>query len=58
VTSGFANGTAGGSFSFADSGDSLFLDFTPVPEPSTWALMGAGLLAVAAPALRRRTSRA
>jgi autotransporter-associated beta strand protein len=55
VTSGFSNGTAGGTFSLSEVGDNLFLNFTPVPEPSTWALMGAGLVALLVPfAMRRR----
>jgi autotransporter-associated beta strand protein len=54
VTSGFLNNTNGGTFSFSDNGNSLFLNFTPVPEPSTWALMGAGVLTVVPFALRRR----
>lgn len=57
VTSGFANGTAGGAFSVSESGNSLELNFTPVPEPTTWTMMGAGLLAAAPLALRRRRSK-
>jgi autotransporter-associated beta strand protein len=34
--------------------DSLILNFTPVPEPSTWALMAGGLCAFGAMAVRRR----
>ncbi len=43
-TSGFQNSTTGGLFSFAQNGNAIDLNFTPVPEPSTWALMmlGAG----------------
>lgn len=54
VTSGFANSTGGGIFSFSEVGDNLDLNFTPVPEPSTWALIGAGIFAVVPFALRRR----
>jgi len=43
-------------FSVAAMGDNLVLNFTPVPEPSTWALMAGGLCAVGAVAVRRRRS--
>ena len=55
VTSGFSNSTGGGGFSVSETGDNLYLNFTPVPEPSTWALVGGGLVALLVPlALRRR----
>jgi fibronectin-binding autotransporter adhesin len=55
VTSGFSNSTGGGTFSLSEVGNNLYLNFTPVPEPSTWSLMGAGLVALLVPfALRRR----
>jgi autotransporter-associated beta strand protein len=55
ISSGtFLNSTAGGTFSVVESGNNLMLDFTPVPEPSTWALMGAGFLAMATFEVRRR----
>jgi fibronectin-binding autotransporter adhesin len=53
-TAGFVNGTGGGTFSFSQVGNNLDLNFTPVPEPSTWALMGTGVLALASITLRRR----
>jgi len=54
VTSGFSNSTGSGVFSFTEVGDNLYLNFTPVPEPSTWALMGTGLVALLLPAALRR----
>jgi autotransporter-associated beta strand protein len=54
VTSGFTNGTGGGMFSVSEVGDNLYLNFTPVPEPSTWTLMGAGLVALLVPFATRR----
>lgn len=57
-TSGFTNSFAGGSFSLMQGvsagNPALFLNFTPVPEPSTHALMLAGLAAVAWRFRRRR----
>jgi len=58
VTSGFTNATGGGSFSVSESGNDLMLNFTPVPEPSTWALIGAGLAAVVPFLWRRRRAAA
>jgi autotransporter-associated beta strand protein len=55
-TSGFANATNGGSFSFTEVGNNLFLNFTPVPEPSTWAMIATGILVVAPVTLRRKRS--
>ena len=49
----FLNGTSSG-FTLTQSGNDLFLNFTPVPEPSTYALLGLGLGALVLPALRRR----
>jgi autotransporter-associated beta strand protein len=54
LTTGFLNGTGAGSFSVSGTTNDLTLNFTPVPEPSTWALMGAGALVLASFALRRR----
>jgi len=34
--------------------NNLFINFTPVPEPSTYALLGLGLSALVLPVLRRR----
>ncbi|MBL9216462.1 MAG: autotransporter-associated beta strand repeat-containing protein [Opitutaceae bacterium] len=59
-TSAFANSLGGGTFSLVQgvSGGNaaLYLNFTPVPEPSTYALMAVGLGAAALAARRRRRS--
>jgi autotransporter-associated beta strand protein len=52
-TAHFQNTFAPGFFQVGQSGNTLTLDFTPVPEPSTWMLLGTGLAAVGA-GLRRR----
>ena len=52
-TAGFTNG-GGGTFSITGTTNSLSLNFSPVPEPSTWALIAAGLFASVPFALRRR----
>jgi fibronectin-binding autotransporter adhesin len=58
-TSNFSNplGTTGGNFFVTQGGtgnDSLILNFTPVPEPSTWILMAGGLSMMVGAAVRRR----
>ena len=45
--SGFQNSLGGGSFFVTQDGTNLMLDFAPVPEPSTNALMAAGLMVLA-----------
>jgi autotransporter-associated beta strand protein len=55
-TSSFQNVFGGGVFSLGEVGNTLTLNFTPVPEPSTWMLMVAGL-AVAGARIRRRGKR-
>ena len=55
-TSGFQNPTLGGVFSFAQNGNSLDLNFTPVPEPSTWILIAWGAGALAFQGYRKRRS--
>ncbi|HEY5227072.1 MAG TPA: PEP-CTERM sorting domain-containing protein, partial [Opitutaceae bacterium] len=45
---------SGGIFNVTESGNDLMLNFTPVPEPSTWAMMGSGILALGAAVRRRR----
>jgi fibronectin-binding autotransporter adhesin len=52
-TAGFTNG-GGGTFSISGTTNDLVLNFTPVPEPSTWAMIAAGSLAVATFGVRRR----
>lgn len=53
-TSAFWNSTDPGHFFVSESGGDLMLNFTPVPEPSTWALMATGLCAAGAAIIRRR----
>lgn len=54
-TSGFLNPIGIGGFYVTDTGNDLVLNFSPVPEPSTWALMGGGVALVATLAWRRRS---
>jgi hypothetical protein len=53
-TSSFTNSLGGGSFFVSANSTDIFLNFTPVPEPSTWALMGGGLATMVAASARRR----
>jgi autotransporter-associated beta strand protein len=53
-TAKFTNSLNGGSFSLSTSGNNLLLNFTPVPEPETWALMIAGLAVAGYTRLRHR----
>jgi autotransporter-associated beta strand protein len=49
----FSAGIAG-SFSLSQAGSDIYLTFTPVPEPSTYALMALGLVSTGFAAWRRR----
>ena len=53
---GFASSLAGASFSIRQSGQNVVLDYkaAAVPEPSTYALMGLGVLVLLIAARRRR----
>ena len=57
-TTAFTNGFGGGSLSLTSNGTDIFLNFTPVPEPSTWALIAGGTALVAIASLRRRAAKA
>lgn len=54
-TSAFTSSLNGGLFSLSTSGGNLQLNFTPVPEPSTWVLLLAGLGIVGYRKFRRRS---
>lgn len=53
ATTQFQNGLGGGTLSLFQSGSTLVVDFTPVPEPSTWALLGVGTALAGLVAARR-----
>ena len=44
--SGFLNSLGGGSFALSQQGNNVYVDFKPVPEPSTWCVVLLGLLGV------------
>jgi fibronectin-binding autotransporter adhesin len=51
-TGAFLNGP--GDFTVSEVGNNLELNFTPAPEPATWALLAGGTLAIAGLSIRRR----
>jgi hypothetical protein len=53
-TSNFFNGVGAGGFYVTDTGNDLVLNFSPVPEPSTWVLLGCGAATVGVLSWRRR----
>ena len=56
-TSHFLNATDGGSFFVSQNGNSLVINFTPVPEPSTYALLALGLGAIGLSQWRRKKAK-
>jgi autotransporter-associated beta strand protein len=54
VSANFLNGPGSGHFYVSESGNELMLNFTPVPEPATWAMVAVGTLAIGAGAVARR----
>jgi len=57
-TSNLVNSTGAGGFYVTQNGDDLVLNFSPVPEPSTVALMAAGVAVVGGILRRRRRATA
>jgi len=53
-TTDFSSLVSASQFAVVQMGNNLVLDFAPVPEPSTWALLVVGAFTVALFALRRR----
>jgi len=51
---GFQNSIGTGGFSVSQVGNDLELNFSPVPEPSTWLMMAGGLATLGAACRRRR----
>ena len=55
-TSLLSNPLNGGTFAVSEVGSNIDLNFTPVPEPSTWALLASGASVVGGAIYRRRKS--
>lgn len=55
-SAGFSNALSGGTFSVSATSNTLLVNFSPVPEPSTWALLALGLGGIAVSIIRRRKS--
>ena len=53
----FGTSLPGSDFSIAQSGQSIVLTYSGVPEPSTYALLALGALALACVRLRKKTVR-
>ena len=53
LTSNFGSDTGGGTFSLSSDGTSIFMNFAPIPEPSTIALGILGGVALIGSRLRR-----
>ncbi|HVU17422.1 MAG TPA: PEP-CTERM sorting domain-containing protein [Candidatus Didemnitutus sp.] len=53
-TTNFSNSLGLGGFAIVQSGNDIILDFSPIPEPETWALLASGLGAMAWVVRRRR----
>ena len=53
-TTAFANNLGGGHFYVSQAGNAVNLNFTPLPEPSTIALLAAGALGLVGSGWRRR----
>jgi hypothetical protein len=55
-TAGFSNLLNGGTFSVSQSGNDLYLNYTAVPEPRTWALVALFLAGALVARLRRQST--